>query len=69
MIGPNILVEMKLEMEFIKRNLKETRDIEKSYAYQHREFNELQVGDHVYFYIQEEVLEDWVMCQAVALVL
>ena len=37
-------------MQVIKRNLKATQDKHKSYADQHREFKEFQVGEHVYLH-------------------
>ena len=38
LIGPDMLAEMKDEMQVIKKNLKATWDKKKLYAYQHREF-------------------------------
>lgn len=51
LIGLDMLAEMEQEMRVIKRNLTETRDIQKSYANKHRELREFQVGNHVYLSI------------------
>ena len=41
LIGPDMLAEMEHEMQVIKKNIKETQDMHKSYADQHRVFKEL----------------------------
>ena len=51
LIGLDMLVEMEPEMQVIKKNLKATQDRKKSYAYQHREFKELHIREHVYLCI------------------
>lgn len=52
-------------MHFIKKNPKETHDKKKIYANQHKEFNEFQVGEHVYLRIKPKKisLRNWVMCK------
>lgn len=52
LLGPYMLAKMEQEMQVIKNNLKVTQDIQKSYAYQYREFKEFQVGEHVYLHIK-----------------
>ena len=46
-----MLAEMELEMQVIKMNLKEAKDMKKSYVNQHRAFKEFQVGENVYLHI------------------
>ena len=50
-IGPDMLEKMEKDMHVIKKNLKAVKDRQKSYADQHREFKEFQVGEHVYLHI------------------
>ena len=38
--GPDVLIEMEHEMQVIKKNLKETHEKQKIYAYLHRVFKE-----------------------------
>ena len=49
LIGLDMLVDNEQEMKVLKNNLKETQNIHKIYANQHRVFKEFQVGEHVYF--------------------
>eukprot|EP00253_Pinus_taeda_P034815 PITA_34815 len=51
LIGPYMLVEMEKEMQVIKKNLKLTKDRQKSYADEYRVFKEFQVGEQVYLCI------------------
>ena len=39
-------------MQVIKRNLNEAQERKKSYAYEHSEFKEFQVGEHLYLCIK-----------------
>ena len=47
LIGPNTLMDMDQEMQVIKKNIQESQDRKKSYAYQHRVLKEFQVREHV----------------------
>ena len=48
LIARDMLADMEQEMKVIKKNLKATHDKHNSYADQHWEFKEFQVGEHVY---------------------
>ena len=52
LIGTNMVVDMEQEMQVIKKNLEASQDRKKNYANQHKEFNEFQVGEHVYLCIK-----------------
>ena len=45
---------MEQEIVKIRKNLKETQDIQKSYVYKHRAKIEFNVGDHVYLRVRED---------------
>ena len=47
-----MLAKMEQEMQVIKKNIKVSQDIQKSYANHHKAFKEFQVGEHVYFHIK-----------------
>jgi len=51
LIGLDMFIEMEQEMQFLKKDLKETQDRKKSYGDHHKEFKEFQIGEHVYLCI------------------
>ena len=53
-LDPELLKEMEEEVAKIRKNLKETQDIHKSYADKHRVHREFNVGDHVYLRVREK---------------
>ena len=52
MLGQELIKEMEQEVLKIRKNLKETQDRQKSYAYKHRVNREFSVGDHVYLRVR-----------------
>lgn len=52
LIGLDMLAKIEQEMQVTKKNRKEAQDGKKSLAYQHKVFNEFQVGEHVYLCIK-----------------
>jgi hypothetical protein len=51
-VQPDLLMEMEEKMENIKRNLKATHDMKKSYAYKNRVFKYFKVGEHVFLKVK-----------------
>ena len=52
MFGPEMLVEMELEVRNIRHNLKAAQDRQKVYANKKRTYREFEVGDHFYVRIK-----------------
>ena len=59
-IGPYMLADMEHEMHVIKRNLKATHDMQKSYADRNKLFKEFQVGEKVYLCIKPKKSSLWI---------
>ena len=65
-LGPKFVKEMDQEVANIKKNLRTSKDRQKSYADKNRVRREFSVGDHVYLRVtKEELLEAWKLCQDV----
>ena len=52
LIGLDMLAEMEYKMQVIKNNLKEAKDMQKSYENQHRLFKDFRVREKLYLHIK-----------------